>query len=185
MAKGCLIFIFSQYLNDNFILIPMTPALRKRHLYTWAILGILVPVGFYMAILVIPKIQPGKVVPNLQPQPLEDLVRSVSGAAISAHLRAQTQSIVKPGTDMGLPAMEDTYFQLELLIHQPLRTPSALVYLALEPGSTSVEGKLLIGRLGATGAYRFNLDNLPDPPEKMYLLIYDDYHQMILKEIEL
>ncbi|MDX2247226.1 MAG: hypothetical protein SF052_10640 [Bacteroidia bacterium] len=165
----------------------MTPALRKRHLHTWVLLAIVVPIGFYLALLVIPKIPPGKTIPNPQPQPLENRVRSAENGSfgITANLRAQTQSMVREGTDNGLPSMEDTFFQLEILLTQPLLSPSTLVYLALEPGSNSVEEKLLIGRIGSPGQYRFNLDQLSNPPETLYLIFYDDYHKKVLLEIEL
>ncbi|MEZ4830218.1 MAG: hypothetical protein R3C61_28625 [Bacteroidia bacterium] len=165
----------------------MTPALRKRHFFSWVVLAIAVPLGFYLAILAIPPIPRNPDIPRLVAKPLEELVRQSETypSGVSATLRSQTRSMVESGTDNGLPEMKDTSFQVEISVSQPFRAPSVLVYLSLTPGSKSVDGRLLLGRLDTTGEYRFNLDQLSAAPEAMYLIFYDDFHDKILEEIKL
>lgn len=164
----------------------MTPQLRKRHLQIWVILALALPIGFFSAFLVVPPPAGfGDGIPNPQPVALTDLDRTADFPELTLSLRSEKRSILQEGLEHELPQMEDTDFQLEINLKQAFRAPSVLVYLSLEPDSESVEGKLLVGRLSSAGTYRFNLDQIPAPPDTVYLILYDDIHRQILHQYSL
>ena len=81
--------------------------------------------------------------------------------------------------------MELSRYQLEIIIKEPLTAPSNQVYLSLDETTQSIEGKLLLGNLGPKGIYRFDLNNMPEVPEKLYLILYDGIKNQTLKTIVL
>lgn len=119
----------------------MVPELRKRHRLIWQVWALLLPIGFVLAILVLPKQVKIAQLPIANDMPFATIEESESTEALKVNLRAQA----------GLPNK-----QLEIILTQPLDVPSARVYWQ----------NTFLGSLGAKGTQYFILDSalLVNPP---------------------
>ncbi len=119
----------------------MVPELRKRHRMVWQVWAFLLPVGFVLAILVLPKKgwQPNLI--ENTPIALPNLEQTQENEWLVASIRTQ-------------PALSDK--QLEIKLKKPLNIPSAQVFWQ----------NAFLGSLGAKGTQRFGLDSalLVKPP---------------------
>ncbi|MEZ4851671.1 MAG: hypothetical protein R3B93_24280 [Bacteroidia bacterium] len=156
----------------------MTPVLRKRHLRIWVILAFLLPMGFISAFFEKPdKIIVAESGNDLAPA-LRDILRESEDDQLKVNVRSE--SFVSE-----IDSTELSRYQLEIIIKEPLTAPSNQVYLSLDETKQSIEGKLLLGNLGPRGIYRFDLKNMPEVPEKLYLILYDGIKNQTLKTIVL
>lgn len=143
----------------------MTPSIRKRHLYIWMALAVLLPVGYVAAILAVPPEAPAtNVVETIRSQDLPPQYARVLQVAEHPRLKMQLR--------------QDTASQqrqVELILKQPLRRPSTWAYLS-EGDSTRIAGKQLLGLLTNQGVYRYAL---PDSLHPRLLLLYDGIRKQI------
>ena len=158
----------------------MTPALRKRHLRMWIVLAFLLPVGFISAFLEKPlPVRDQAPGPRLA-EAFETIDRSAEDDDIKANLRSEVISVEADSI-----TAEASRYQVEIILKQPLTSPSTQVYLGLEEGNESVENKLLLGNLGPRGIYRFELKDLPEVPEKLFLIFHDGIKEATTKTLTL
>lgn len=129
----------------------MIKPLRTYHYYLWRIWVVLLPVGFILAIWVIPQNQTGEYqIPNVV-KAAATLVSQVPSTSYEFNLRK---------TD-GVPG-----YQLELILKEKLTVPTCLVYLQTETNQ-------LIGQLGPTGTYYFDLPQNIQNNEEVIITVQD------------
>lgn len=119
----------------------MVPELRKRHRLIWQVWALLLPIGFVLAILVLPKQVKIEQLPITNDRPFATIEKSESTEALKVNLRSQAGSPNK---------------QLEIILTRPLDVPAARIYWQ----------NTFVGSLGARGTQRFILDSalLLNPP---------------------
>lgn len=131
---------------------------RKRHLYTWLLLAVLLPVGMVAAYSSLPALT----------EPLEQNSpeRGQELAAGSAD-----------GFRVSLRQMEDTRW-LNVQVEKPIQSPAANVYIQ---GDAPGKG-MLLGKLQAVGTYTFAV---PDSEQELALNleVYDGIKQTTLQTI--
>ena len=132
--------------------------LRKRHLFTWATLAVLLPVGFVSAYLVIPKPVADRVEYFGQATPLEKVLGTGDDEFFLVNYRS---------------SIDDSIKQVEIVIKKPLSKPFALAYLSVIPEPATVEGLMLLGKLGSKGVYRFNLNQPVIISGNFYIVFFD------------
>ena len=148
----------------------MIRSLRKRHLSIWILLGLLLPIGFVMAFLAVPKLDP--VEQKLQ-FGLEEAYPNVIGSGETDLLAVQVRE--NPMTGLR---------QIEIEVKQPLEAASALVYLTKSPAEEIVDGQLL-SQLGAKGKYRIELDSMLSAQKTYHLLFHDQIKASTIDKIQL
>lgn len=148
----------------------MIRSLRKRHLLTWALLAILLPIGFITAFWAIPQEQ--SIAQELQfdvPEAFSTLLQSNETENLKVQLRESPSNRLK---------------QVEIEVKQPLGRTSALVYLADSNIQTAEEGQLL-NQLGAVGVYRITLDSTLSAQTAFHFLFYDKIKGEVFDKIQL
>lgn len=142
---------------------------RKRHLYTWAILAILLPIGFVMALWARPTMSISKEKKEFQPPAMPNIVRSTGEESIVVNLRSSATNL--PPT------------QLEIQLKQQLGAPALGVYLTNSSGIKDVKGLPLVGQVSSQGIYRFELT--PELANMSTLVLFDPLHKSIYQTISL
>lgn len=131
----------------------MIRSLRKRHLYTWISLMVLLPIGFFMAYSVIPPaIFEDKPVRGAN-EVFDQLLKKIENEQPS-----MTVSLRSNGTDQ----------QLVIDLRESIASPAPFVYIS-EGTSSEVAETRVAGPLGGKGVQVFTLDSLPVKS----ILIYD------------
>lgn len=138
----------------------MVPKLRTRHRLIWQIWALLLPIGFVMAILVLPKPIKQTQLPITDDKPFAIIEQSESTEAFIVNVRAQA----------GLPDK-----QLEIILKKPLKVPSAQIYWQ----------NTFIGSLGAKGTQRFVLDSALVASPPFSLEIRNPIDQTVFQKITL
>jgi|GEM_PF-709576 len=117
----------------------MTPALRKTHRIAWFSLAVLLPLAWLAAVLAVPDKLCQEPARAPQPAPLGSIVQSKQSENLLLNLRSD---------------VEDSRYQLEILITKPLTSANAVVW-CKQADQTNKQ----LGLLGAKGVYRFDLDS--------------------------
>ena len=118
----------------------MNRNLRKRHLRYWIVLAILLPVGFVWALVAIPQFVSEKPIRKNIPLGLEHVVKEQTHDTANICIRSD-----KKGN-----------FQLEIILKEPLESPSPGLYLKVN-GTTGLKGNVFLGNIGSRGTYRFSI----------------------------
>jgi hypothetical protein len=149
--------------------IKMIKPLRKRHLQIWSMLMVLLPVSIVSAWRAIPKPATDKL---LQP-----------AAAMAYPLILKT--VEKENYTIRLRKDNNSLLQLEWLNKKTLTAPTATIY-KIATGSNDIKSGSLIGRIEASGTYRFPVDSsfLPFNSSGNKLLLYDFIHQQIIDSVK-
>ena len=148
----------------------MIRPLRKRHLLTWILLAILLPIGFIAAFWTIPKEQ--SISQELQfgaPEAFSTLLQANETDDLKVQLRENPANQLK---------------QVEIEVKQPLGRTSALVYLANSNIQKTEEGQLL-NQLGSVGMYRIELDSALSAQTTFHFLFYDKIKEEVFDKIQL
>lgn len=136
----------------------MIRPLRKRHLFTWIFLAILLPIGFLAAISVIPVKDVSKQPLNFDTSRLlEPVVAEHSTPAFHFRFRSPTDTVLK---------------QLEVQVKETIDQPSAFVYLS-NTTTSSIDQAELVGSLAARGTYLFDLDTALNIQTVQTIFLYD------------
>lgn len=133
----------------------MIRPLRKRHLQIWSLWALLLPAGIVVAVLSRPHPATGRLLQPGTETALPVLIKEVRKENYIVRLRGYSASSPQ---------------QLEWINTSVLRHPTALIY-QTEPGSHSIQGARLIGRIEARGSYHFNLGT--DPVSSYHFILYD------------
>ncbi|MFA8436340.1 MAG: hypothetical protein ACEPOZ_17655 [Marinifilaceae bacterium] len=146
----------------------MNQAQRKRHLISWLLLALLLPIGFAAAIWVIPQPIHQEEIFRKYPEALPEVISWKSSDNLVAALRADTER-------------ED--YQLEIIVTKPFQHPNILVYLYTNAGDNP-ENQILLGSLNSKGSMRF-----PIPLEKLHearatVGFYDPYGKVLISIIQ-
>lgn len=132
----------------------MIKPLRKRHLQVWLMLAVLLPAGITMTWLAIPNQPPVKSLLSVQPELLPVLVQSADKKNYWVNLRSNAGQ---------------TAWQIEWINKYALTIPAAVIYQKKDAGYT-VENNEMIGRIEATGSYRFSIKQVQ---EQTIFYLYD------------
>lgn len=147
----------------------MNLTLRKRHLKTWIVLSILLPIGFVAAYLAIPATANGTIIPNeVNPTAFFQIIKTADHPTLLFNLRSNSEG----------------ERQAEIVLKQPLTTPSTLAYLS-DGDIGSIQGKPLLGKLDNKTVYRFDLKDTNVPEDVRYLLLYDLVKKQIYETIKI
>lgn len=141
----------------------MTPTLRKAHRYIWYTLAVLLPLGWAAAIWVMPGEIWQQPIRSAQTDPLPALVVSKQSGDIVVNLRQDREGARQ---------------QLEFQVVKPLTQANT---------SVIVEGRpeVLLGALGARGAWRFDLDSLVAGRRPLHIRLEDRIAHKVLRTIPL
>jgi hypothetical protein len=148
----------------------MTKPLRKRHLYMWLVLGLLLPPGILSAWLA----RPAKPIDALQVQP--------AGSAY-------TQVVDSVRTEKYIARMRcsenNAGCQLEYINRLALEVPSVLLY-RMRPGAVNIDGHELLGRIGPKGSYYFAIPVAQpgNQEQRRQFILYDFIHQQVIDTIK-
>jgi radical SAM superfamily enzyme YgiQ (UPF0313 family) len=133
----------------------MIRSLRKRHLYTWVFLAVLLPIVFFMAY----SVNPSAV--------FEDNFSIGEGDEVFEQVVKQLESD-DPLMKVSLRT-NGTEQQLEIDLRESIVSPAPSVYISEVP-SVDVSQARVAGPLGGKGVQYFALDSLPVKS----ILIYDE-----------
>lgn len=145
----------------------MIYSLRKRHSWMWLVLGILLPIGFVAAVMVVPEMVVETEFKIKQPV----LYSTIS----STH--EEEEFVVYLRKDDNLPGR-----QVEVVVKEAFKVPNVLVYFSHQATET-VQNSGVLGKIGGIGSHRFNLGNIADQNEQVYLLFYDKLNDQVFKKI--
>lgn len=138
----------------------MVPELRKRHRQIWRVWAVLLPLGFVLSVLALPR----KEYPDQLPAPvtaawpIEGPV--IKSGELTAGLRGKAGESGK---------------QLEIVLQKPFKAPMTRVYW----------NEQFIGSLGAVGVHRYALDSALLAAPAFTLKIVDPVNGVVLNQIEL
>lgn len=130
----------------------MTQGLRKRHLYFWVVLLILLPVGWFLSVKAIPPTPAGSQLVQAEiAAPLSEVIfsKDYKNSNISVRLLTDTSNQV----------------QIELNLREVSQTAAAVLYISDQVILANSEAQL-IGQIGTQGLYRFacgRKNKLPNP----------------------
>ena len=159
----------------------MTPALRKRHLRIWVILAFLLPVGFISAFLEKPEPIATVYEDSLSSFPsFGRILRDAEDQEVKVHLWEQTVPVANDSV-----GEDSAIYTLQIFVKKTLSVPSIQAYLSLDAQSEPIKTKLLLGKIVRRGKYHFELGQLPELPEKMYIILHDGIKNQTLKTIVL
>ncbi len=145
----------------------MIRPLRKRHLYIWVLLAILVPVIF------------GAVAFSDHSQPANENWHSQSKKQPQEQVLFQGEEegvILKVLQVSGSPLRK-----LEFELWEPLTGTSALVYWVPQ-GEIVIEKGILLGQVGPRGVYTFPLDSIMSQQTKGAVALYDNIKKNKLRD---
>jgi hypothetical protein len=142
----------------------MIKPLRKRHLQIWIAWAFLIPVGIVMAWLVIPNLQPVKLLHPESQKLLPILYKSADKTNYWVNIR----------TNEG-----KNEWQLEWINKYTLSVPSAVVYRRINNIADITQSEL-IGRIEARDSYVFPLKEYA---EETTFFLYDFIHEKIIDSI--
>jgi hypothetical protein len=147
----------------------MIKSLRKRHLQTWYMLLVLLPVSIISAVLARPK------------PAIDKLLQPAEVATYPLILK----TVEKENYTVRLRKSDNADLQLEWINKKILTIPTATIY-NVAAGSNEIKNGLLIGRIEARGSYRFPVDTsfLSVNPSTYQLLLYDFIHQQIIDSVK-
>ena len=132
----------------------MIRSLRKRHLYTWVFMAVLLPIGFFMAYTVIPPaVFEDKPVIRGANEVFDQLLKKIESEQPSMTVSLRTNGLIQ---------------QLEIDLQESIASPAPFVYVGEVP-SVDVSQARVAGPLGGKGVQYFALDSLPVKS----ILIYD------------
>lgn len=135
----------------------MVPELRKRHRRVWRMAALVLPLGFVLAIIALPK-------PVTQAQ-------LYNNTTLPLHKLEQTRETA--WLLVRLFAADSLHKQLEITVKQPLNIPAAQVFWQ----------NRYLGNLGAKGVQRFALDSALVAETPYILEIKDPVNQNIFQNI--
>lgn len=139
--------------------------LRKRHFYTWILLAIILPLGFFLALTAIPKEQFNNTF--LYSRPADARTTSPANnewVTVSQLLTGQ-------------------HIMLEVTINQPLTVPSSLLFIASSESAPIKEARLL-GKLDSKNTSLFDLEEAV-AGKGHYLLFFDPINKVVFHKIAL
>ena len=142
----------------------MIVALRKRHIWLWALIGPLLIIGIVIAYTGIPKPKTEKLFLKTSPALPEIVATSQNG-----------QWLASIRSDVG-----QNQFQLEIVILEPLVSASALVYQTYSKNPADFEKGQMLGSVGKKGTYRFDLPINSKGKKTVNIVLYDDIRSSIL-----
>ena len=139
----------------------MIRPLRKRHLGMWLVLMLVLPIGFFTAIGVIPD-------PEISGQEVQFSVSTISTPVVLEHNEASL------GLNFRFHASADSikHNQLEVEVQNTLDQPSSFIYIA-DQDVDGIERAQFVGSLGPRGRYQFELDTALDVQSLKTILLYD------------
>ena len=150
----------------------MIRTLRKRHLYTWLILAVLLPVGFFAAYSVIPKVEPvDQRVQYFDQKVIGPIIAEADGNndAIGISIRSTKDKKLK---------------QLEVEVRTPIASPSAFIYVSNRK-TESIEEAQIVGALGTKGRHFITLDATISAQSIQTILIYDKIKNELIYKADL
>ena len=145
--------------------------LRKRHLYIWIVLGILLPVGYFTAYMSMP---------GYPAESKEELNFGIV-AALPNVVATQTTNSLEVNLRDGNASSQK---QLENKVNRPVKNPAATIYLGQQQIERPEQG-VLLGLVGPVGTQRINLDSTLSSYSSYHLLIYDPIQKEIIEQISL
>jgi hypothetical protein len=146
----------------------MIKQLRKKHLFIWRLLALLLPAGIIIAWLAVPKqsfqvlLQPGSV------NPLPVILKKIEKENYTISVRSN----------------EDTsQLQLEWVNKAVLQYPTATIYAGSD--FKNINTAKLIGRIEARGNWYFSLDSTFKKGTDItdHFILYDFIHQQVIDTI--
>ncbi len=141
----------------------MIKPLRTYHFYLWRIWVVLLPLGFILALWVIPRNQTSVHPSSVAIKGETTLVYHAPSPCCDFNLRQTT----------GVPG-----YQLELVLKKQLKVPACLVYLRTDKDQ-------LIGQLGQVGTYYFDLPSALQHFDEATITLQDPIHQQVITTIQL
>ena len=141
----------------------MTPALRNAHRYTWYTLAVVLPLGWAAAVWVMPGPVWQTPLRVGQPEPLPAIVLSKQSGDVIVSLRQSR------GADQQ---------QVEIQVIKPLEQANTSVVVEGQP-------EIVLGVLGARGAWRFDLDSPTATRRPLRIRLENNITRQPLRTIEL
>ena len=146
----------------------MIKPLRKKHLFIWRLLALLLPAGIIIAWLSVPK------------QSFQILLQP----GIAKPLPVTLKKIEKGNYTVSVRSNEDTsQLQLEWINNAVLQYPTATIYAGSD--FRNINAAKLIGRIEARGSWYFQLDStfIKKSISTDHFFLYDFIHQQVIDTI--
>jgi hypothetical protein len=144
----------------------MIKPLRKKHLFAWRLMAILLPAGIIVAWLSVPKQVPQSLLQPGTEIPLPVVIKTGQKENYSISIRSNENG---------------SKFQLEWINKNILQYPTATIYAGNE--IKDVSKAKLIGRIEARGNWYFPLDSACK--NENHFILYDFIHQQVIDTINL
>lgn len=140
---------------------------RKRHLYTWLVLALLLPAGFLAAYFAIPA-------ERVEDQKVHYLNQTVIGPVIA---EANTEAEIFGAK---LRSSKDGQLkQLEIEVKEPIASPSTFVYIATDK-KKEINSAKVVGTLKSKGTHFITLDSTLSALAIEQILVYDKIKDQLL-----
>ncbi|MCR9286062.1 hypothetical protein OAF63_03095 [Saprospiraceae bacterium] len=146
----------------------MIYSLRKRHRYTWMILGILLPVFFVAAVMAIPEPAIENEFEVKKPDAFAKLVTTEENEAFLISLRESDN----------LPGL-----QVEATAKKPITTSDVTLYFSYTEAD-NVANAGVIGKITGTGTHRFAIGTITRDIKHFFILFYDANKKEVFDEIK-
>lgn len=139
----------------------MIAKLRKRHVFTWVVLALLIPVLIVLAYTNVRKM-PVQDFSTVQAQALTELIGNTQGNYVLVNIRKQ-----------------EAKHQVEAVILKPIQAANTM--LQLKSGNKNID----LGRLGSKGIYRFDLPKNISVSGSMEVVVYDQIKKVEIEKINI
>ena len=144
---------------------------RKRHLYTWLVLALALPLGFIAAYQVIPEAsKTDQKVQYANQTVIGPVVAEASseGKVLGAKLRSSKNGLQK---------------QLEIEVKEPIASPSAFVYISSDK-TEDVNSARVVGTVQSKGTHFITLDSTLSAQPIERILVYDKIKGQLVSTID-
>ncbi|HRI21021.1 MAG TPA: hypothetical protein PLA68_08700 [Panacibacter sp.] len=151
----------------------MIKSLRRRHLQTWIILAIILPVGIVIAWISIPEQAKDKLLQPAAAKALPNVLAFKENDNYTVRIRSNNDT---------------SQLQLEWINKKTLTYPTATIYRTLNNMEDDIDHAALVGRIEARGTYYFLFANGKDQiqifkPTGFHFFVYDFIHQKVIDSI--
>jgi len=137
----------------------MIVKLRKRHLYTWVVIALALPLGIILAFTNVHEVEKDELATSVA-EPLGEVVSNGQGEHVLINLRKKANQ-----------------YQIEAVVLKPIQAANTMLQIA-QGGNI-----ITLGRLASTGVYRFSIPQNVSIGNELELTIYDQIKKTEIEKI--
>lgn len=137
----------------------MIVKLRKRHLYTWVVIALALPIGIILAFTNVREVEKDKLLTSIA-EPIGEVVGNGRGEHVLVNLRKR-----------------ENQYQIETVVLKPIQAANTMLQV------TQGDSNITLGRLASTGVYRFSIPQNVSIGNELEVTIYDQIKKTEIEKI--